>query len=324
LGRRRIDLAAHPRPAAVAPIRIARNAFAEAVPRRDLLVSPDHAIFVDGVLICARQLINGTTIRQITTYRSIEYFHVELDAHALLQAEGVPAESYLDTGNRGFFSNVGAPLELHPNLTLEATNPTREANSCAPFVSDVESVRPVWQRLTDRANTIAAPMAKARTTTEPSLQLVVDGQPIRPIRGQASPVAFVLPRDTVEVHLVSRAGSPTDARPWLGDHRQLGVRIARIVLRHGSGAYDMPLDSPDLAEGWWAVEQDGISMRRWTNGDAVLPLPVFPGPSILEVHLGGEMTYLMDSSVAVGFTRKLAVPSVIAAPTLNPARCRSA
>jgi len=297
VGRRRIDLAAHPRPATVAPIRIARGAVADSVPRRDLLVSPDHAIFIDGVLICARQLINGTTIRQDATYRSIEYFHVELDAHALLQAEGLPAESYLDTGNRGFFSNSGAPLVLHPDLALEAGNPTREMDSCAPFVWDAASVLPVWQRLEDRAIAMAPHVAKPRTTSEPDLHLVADGRPIRPIRGQAGPITFILPRGTAKVRLVSRAGSPTDARPWLGDRRQLGVRVARIVLRDRSGACDLPLDSPDLTEGWWTVEPEGISIRRWTDGDAVLPLPAFDGPSMLEVYLDGKMIYLMESSI---------------------------
>ena len=80
LGHRRIDLTAHPRPETVAPIRIERDAFADNMPHRDLLVSPDHAIFVDGMLICARQLVNGTTIRQEKGWTSVDYYHVELDA----------------------------------------------------------------------------------------------------------------------------------------------------------------------------------------------------------------------------------------------------
>ena len=80
LGHRRIDLTAHPRPETVAPIRIERDAFADNMPHTDLLVSPDHAIFVDGKLICARQLINGTTIRREKGWTSVDYFHVELDA----------------------------------------------------------------------------------------------------------------------------------------------------------------------------------------------------------------------------------------------------
>ena len=84
----------------VAPIRIQRDAFADGMPHRDLVVSPDHAIFVDGKLICARQLVNGTTIRQELDWTAVDYYHVELDQHAILLAEGLPAESYLDTGNQ--------------------------------------------------------------------------------------------------------------------------------------------------------------------------------------------------------------------------------
>ena len=132
LGRRRIDLTAYPRPETVAPIRIRRGAFADNMPHTDLLVSPDHAVFVDGKLICVRQLINGATIRQEKGWTSVEYFHVELDAHSILLAEGLPAESYLNTSNRGFFANSGEPLLLHPDLTDETDYPTREAGSCAP------------------------------------------------------------------------------------------------------------------------------------------------------------------------------------------------
>ena len=65
VGHRRINLTTHPRPEQVAPIRIQRHAFAENVPVRDVIVSPDHAIFVDGKLISARQLVNHTTIAQV-------------------------------------------------------------------------------------------------------------------------------------------------------------------------------------------------------------------------------------------------------------------
>src|SRR5215472_4558249 len=167
LGRRRVDLARHSRPETVAPVRIRRGAFADGIPHRDLIVSPDHAIFVDGKLICARQLVNGSTIRQETDWTAVDYYHVELDQHAILLAEGLPAESYLNTGNRGFFANGGAPLMLHPDLTDETGYPTREAASCAPFVWDEASVRPVWQQLADRA-AVALP----ETTHDAELRLV--------------------------------------------------------------------------------------------------------------------------------------------------------
>ena len=64
MGWRRIDLAFHTQPEMVSPVRIQRGAFGPESPHADLLVSPDHAIFVDGMLICARQLVNDATMYQ--------------------------------------------------------------------------------------------------------------------------------------------------------------------------------------------------------------------------------------------------------------------
>ena len=181
LGQRRIDLTAHPQPETVAPIRIERDAFADGMPHRDLLVSPDHAIFVDGMLICARQLVNGTTIRQERGSRAVHYCHIELDQHAILLAEGLPAESYLDTGNSGFFANYKAPHGAAPELTDETGSPTREAGSYAPFVSDKAGVQPVWQRLADRAAVIGQAMTQRVTTTEADLRLLADRRTLEPV-----------------------------------------------------------------------------------------------------------------------------------------------
>ena len=294
IGQRRIDLTAHPRPETVAPIRIRRGAFADNMPHSDLLLSPDHAVFVDGKLICARQLVNGTTIRQEKGWPSVEYFHVELDAHAILLAEGLPAESYLNTGNRGFFANGGEPLVLHPDLTDETDYPARAAGSCAPFVSDEASVLPVWQRLAERAAALGQPAPKARH----------DGRSGAADRGQGPHGATAVWRErAVHLRAAERCDrgarglacrlAPTDARPWLDDRRCLGVNVERIVLRGANELREVPVDHPDLSKGWHMVERDGVALRRWTNGDAVLPLPVLGGPTMLEIRAGGGgMTYL--------------------------------
>ena len=293
VGHRRIDLVRHPRPETVAPIRIEHGAFADNVPHRDLLVSPDHAIFVDGMLICARQLVNGSTIRREKGGSSVDYYHVELDEHAILLAEGLPTESYLDTGNRGFFANAGPPLVLHPNLNDEAEHPTREANACAPFVWDEASVRPVWQRLADRVANGEA--QRVTTTTDAALRLVADRRRVKPVFSDGDHAIFVLPRGASEIRLVSRAQPPTEARPWLNDRRQLGVRVKRIVLRSADETWVVPMDHPDLTRGWWAIERDGLIMSRWTDGEAVLPLPSMRDPVLLEIHLSGAMVYAEDT-----------------------------
>jgi hypothetical protein len=306
LGHRRIDLAGHRKPETAAPIRILRSAFADNMPHRDLLVSPDHAIFVDGKLICARQLVNGTTIRQELNWTAVDYYHVELDSHAILLAEGLPAESYIDTGNAGFFANSGAPLVLHPDLTNESDYPTREAGSCAPFVSDEASVRPVWQLLAERAAAIGRPVPPRKTTTDPGLRLQFEGRSIKPIHSDDRLVIFTVPRKAPSVRLVSRAQSPTAARPWLDDRRQLGVRVGRIVLRSAEEVREVPVDHPDLAKGWWAVEREGRAICRWTDGAAMLPLPTMRGDLILEVHLAGAMTYVVETAPAGEATRHAA------------------
>lgn len=176
VGRRQIDLTTHQRPETVAPIRIKRGAFADNVPHWDLRVSPDHAIFVDGKLICARQLVNGMTIWQENNIDFVEYFHVELDAHAIVLAEGLPVESYLNTGNDGFFSNPDVPMILHPDLNSKTAYPSREAASAAPFVWDEESIRPIWQTLADRAGELRLATSNLDLTDDPDLHIVADGR----------------------------------------------------------------------------------------------------------------------------------------------------
>lgn len=133
LGHRHVDCARHPDPRAVWPVRIRAGAFGPGLPCRDLRLSPDHAIFAEGVLIPVKYLIDGRLIRQEQVDR-VAYFHVELPAHDILLAENLPAESYLDTGDRASFAG-GAVMDLHPSWGQERMDVTllMEAAGCAPL-----------------------------------------------------------------------------------------------------------------------------------------------------------------------------------------------
>jgi hypothetical protein len=105
IGRRHVDCARHPKPDAVWPVLVAASAFGPGRPFRDLFLPPDHALLIEGVLIPVRHLVNGRTIRQ-EERDTIEYWHVELPSHYVIFAERLPAESYLDTGNRAAFASA--------------------------------------------------------------------------------------------------------------------------------------------------------------------------------------------------------------------------
>ena len=98
----------------VLPVLILAGALADGLPRGDLAVSPEHAMFVDGMLIPAGLLVNGVSILQRDRVDVVEYFHVELDTHDVILAEGAPAESFADDFSRGMFANAVEYGVLYP------------------------------------------------------------------------------------------------------------------------------------------------------------------------------------------------------------------
>lgn len=303
IGHRHIDLSTHPRRAFAAPVRISRGAFAQNQPQRDLLLSPDHCLFIDGKLIPAKLLVNGMTIVQDLEVAAVTYYHVELDRHAVLLAEGLPAESYLDTGNRAFFSNAGLALILHPEFHVNAGLNCWEQDACAPLAVSDSAVRPVWQDLADRAETLGFAMPEITTTDDADLRLVAAGRTFRPVSAQDGRLVFLLPAGVTGAHLVSRAGSPADVKPWLDDRRTLGVAVSRVVIRSGDDYADIAVDHPALRQGWHAVESEGRAMWRWTDGNAILPIEASTRPVTIEVHVRQSGTYLVATGET---TRRLA------------------
>jgi hypothetical protein len=91
----------------MAPIRVARFALGDQYPCRDLYLSPKHSLFVDGVLIPIEMLVNGRSIApaMMDDRDVVDYFHVELETHEVIFADGTPAETLLVTGDREGFSN---------------------------------------------------------------------------------------------------------------------------------------------------------------------------------------------------------------------------
>jgi hypothetical protein len=153
-------------PESVMPIRIARFALDEQTPHTDLYLSPWHALFIDGVLMPVKDLVNGTSIVPALPpgREAIEYFHLVLDTHEVIVAEGAPAETLLLTGaGREYetFTNFADYERLYPGevgFTMQSYAPkvtylTARAHVAALLrlgVSTLVDVRDPLQRAYDR------------------------------------------------------------------------------------------------------------------------------------------------------------------------------
>jgi hypothetical protein len=92
------------------PICIKKNALGENLPFEDLFVSPLHRIILYGKMIPAENLVNGDTIFQDTSKKSIVYYHLELPNHYSIIANGILTETYKDFGNKHVFDKNQIPL----------------------------------------------------------------------------------------------------------------------------------------------------------------------------------------------------------------------
>jgi Hint domain len=136
------------------PIRIGRSALAPNVPRTDLYLTPLHSVLLDGVLVPAELLINGATItRHQPEGDELELFHIKLEGHDVVYAEGAPVETLLKVEESAvnfaeYFRQYGTP--------------EREEARCAPYVhsrggryelmSRARSALSPWIDLRDRAD----------------------------------------------------------------------------------------------------------------------------------------------------------------------------
>ena len=159
-GSRTVNVARHPRPENVRPVCIRRSAFSPNVPSRDLIVSPDHNVFTDGVLIPAKCLVNGRNV-VLQDVETVHYHHIELASHDVVYANGLETETYLDTGNRPSFAGEGV-VTAYPDF---ASAPDQnyfawEASGYARLVLEGAEVENVRARLAERADELAR-----RTTT---------------------------------------------------------------------------------------------------------------------------------------------------------------
>ena len=301
IGERRIDLRRHPKPEGLYPVRIRKNAMGDGLPARDLLVSPDHCLLIEGKLIPAKLLINGMSITPERSVTAVHYFHIELENHDAVLAEGVPAETYLDTGNRGFFGNATTP-DLIPELPDPEAMTSWQDRLCAPICLRTEEVDDIWQRYRERAWALGCCEPAREITDDANVRLVAGGREFRRVCRRDTHCTFVLPAASGEIRIVSRSAVPTDVDRSINDWRRLGVAISKIVVRAGAKVLELAADHHSLQDGWHPVEQGEGGMWRWTTGNAGIAIPaeLRAGSITVDLYLTGRASYFIEPAARAG------------------------
>ena len=130
---------------AVMPVMFLAGSLDDAIPARDLMVSPLHAMYLQGVLVPAEALVNTVSILRMEGVDRVDYFHIELQTHDVIIAEGALSETFVDDGSRGMFHNAAEYRVLYPEALRE------EARYCAPRVEDGEVLAAINRTLLLRA-----------------------------------------------------------------------------------------------------------------------------------------------------------------------------
>lgn len=249
------------------PVRLLKGAIAHNVPYKDMLITSEHCLFLDGRFVPVRMLVNGRSIFFDKSIVSYDYYHVETEDHSVIMADGVLTESYLDTGNR-FAFNQNTPvvsIRQSRNLTWD--------NASAPLDVSRHFVEPLFRRFQSRADRIehAGRSQAPILTYEDGLRLVTEtGRVLHPIRKMKDRVMFNIPSGVSSVRILSNASRPCDViGPFVDDRRRLGVLVGYIELFESDTMTTLTshLQDVDLS-GWNTIENGAM---RWTNGSALLP-----------------------------------------------------
>lgn len=276
------------------PVRVLKNAIADGVPFKDLLITPEHCLFFNGHFVPAYMLINGTSIYYDHSITEYTYYHIETEEHSVIMADGMLTESYLDTGNRhGFYQDDNV-------ISICNRKKLWNVESAAPLATDREFVEPIFNQIIQRIETLGlTPNTSDFAITEDSgLYLITDkGEILNKTRENNGKFIFKIPANTSSVHLVSKTSKPSDVvGPFVGDRRDLGVLVGNITLldRLDTHHINTHLKTPRL-KGW---DRELPDIYRWTNGNAFLQLPDTNTVGMLVVHVVAGGPYPVHNPIA--------------------------
>jgi autotransporter-associated beta strand protein len=236
----------------ILPVCIKAGALDDNVPRRDLWISPNHAMYFaddshDGVLIEAKDPINGGSIVQAVSVEQVEYIHIELETHDVIIAEGALSETFIDDNSRGVFHNAHEYRLLYPAAA-------EVKQYCAPRLDNGYEVEAIRLCIALRAG-----LALGREPTSAgALRGYVDRVSARCIEGWAQNSEHAEAPVCLDILVGGRLIGRVLANRYREDLEQAGL---------GSGRHAFEFTPPNGI----AFAPDAVEVRRSLD-EAVLPL----------------------------------------------------
>ncbi|XAO71155.1 MAG: Hint domain-containing protein [Acetobacteraceae bacterium] len=246
------------------PVIIKAGAISEHVPQRDLRVTSEHCIALENRLIPVRMLVNGKSIFYDMMVTSYEAHHFETARHAIILAEGLGVETFLDTGNRNRF-------EKHVGITpVVNRNPDTAYMPALPIGMALPEMKHLWTRIAQRASTPSAPSRHAikpgRRRPSPRLTILSESGAAYRLT-QVAPNIFKtrLPASETKIAFESPSFRFCDLNgPYHDDRRRLGMLVEGIDITTDAKADGKARDVAfERGAGWIGSD---ASWSCWTNG----------------------------------------------------------
>ncbi|MFT8720147.1 Hint domain-containing protein [Acetobacter sp.] len=287
----------------VLPVIFRKGSLGNNLPHSDLSVSPLHAMMLDGLLVPAVTLVNGVSVLQAERMDEVAYFHIELDSHDIIFANGAPSETFVDDNSRGMFHNAAEYAALYPEAA------SAPAVYCAPRVEQGAELEAIRTRLATIAG-VAQPLfsegalrgyldAVSRTEITGWAQTEGSAKPVQlqildrgVVLGTVTPDAmrsdlgaqvgftFVIPGglSPFERHVIEARRASDHARlgnsPWVLDQ----TMSAPSLLKHVAPATDSVLEgyvdivTRERIGGWaWTPEapEQPVALQILDNGQLI-------------------------------------------------------
>jgi hypothetical protein len=251
----------------ILPICFKAGSLGNDVPRRDLWISPHHAMFFEnetgGVLIEAKDVVNGASIVQAEDVDSVEYFHIELETHDVIIAEGAWSETFVDDDSRGMFHNAHEFAERY-GVAVAAP-----VHYCAPRCDGGHQLEAVRHSLAMRAG------LRAETRTVGALRGYVDLIETRSIAGWAQNVDHPEAPVCLDIYAAGELIGQVLANSYREDLANAGL---------GSGRHGFEFTAP----AGLALTAASIEVRRSLDG-AVLPHSMHSRPSSTTIKVSRRL-----------------------------------